>query len=1172
MFKYLKFKYITVFALLSMLIGLVLKPVNAQPFAGWEWQRSVTINNTSGSALSDYQISINLNNSNFNFNNAIADGGDLRVTSSDGVTEIPFWIEDWDKTAQQATIWVKVPSIPTTGDSIYLYYGNPNVTSVSNGTSTFLFFDDFNTGGNTIGYWGGFIPHDWKYSMHMQEGALYYSLIKAQNGWLIESLDAEIEDEFDYMNTQINTNGTVTGLSSEPIYCYGLVLSNLALGYKYFRVSNPTLAQRCYDDMVNVYGYVRDNYGTPTNAPDYSLALQGLANACKAFTTYGNTTLADEARSIIVNYVSAFTQYGGGWTEQSYVQDHLKRDFGVLLAYDVTADASYLTKVRDNIDWILINRWVSSNGGLTWTSPTPLGEFYECHQIWFMIAVRMLYDRNNSYNYLTQGEQAWHFLTDTNYPNIDMYVHNYINHNTFFSYRLVTSDGLIQPNNFKGSYEIGTALWGMSLNYSWVSNYQSSHSTQAYNYLDMMVHQIKNTPTNRGYFSTSGNWIRSLAWNETAWVPDPALWTIVGVTVQIVEDEGSNVLSLRGGGSHDFFLRTNNTSFNNFVFETKVKLTQDVNNTCTPEIGFRWTNNSNRYITLLRGETQNDLFLRKYYNGTGYIDATTSYNYNVNQYYKYKIVANVNTISLYLDDDLLLSPTNVGGDVLNGGFCLQNYGNVAVYYDDVRVRSFTTNEPTTIVGTEKSLSAYQVYLCSSAYASAGIVYPNDGWGTTTYEPDDWNFNSSLTFYIVPEVGSIFGASDITVQWDNTLYSYAGVENTGIYAGLNFQSLHSTSGVIDQVIINAARIDNSNFTISAGHYITKLKLNLLKSGYGTVNFTALDFRAFNGIGGQTVVSVIGNNGQVKSYLGDVASSTLTSTGDGLVSYDDLTIWSGSYWSGVGGFGMTNYKVKYDVGPTNTNTVYGMPTTDAKIQFEDLVIFSMSYGLSANHVYPKISIPQEPVELQLGEPIIVGNQTRIPLYVSGGVENLRAMSLTFAGQFGKLASVEKGSLLTEFTNPVMVMNKAEANNIYVDLAVFGAEETGICSEGEVLTLILEGNASIQLSSAELRNALNAPMAVKISGRGELLPKEYALIQNYPNPFNPVTTINYEIPMQSMVEINIYNALGEKVAVLVNEMKEAGRYNVEFNAAGYSSGIYIYQIKANEYVSVKKMILMK
>ena len=331
----------------------------------------------------------------------------------------------------------------------------------------------------------------------------------------------------------------------------------------------------------------------------------------------------------------------------------------------------------------------------------------------------MLYDRNNSYNYLTQGEAAWHFLTDTNYPNIDMYVHNYVNHNAFFSYRLVTSDGLIQPANFKGSYEIGTALWGMSLNYGWVSNYQSSHSTQAYNYLDMMVQQAKNTPANRGFFSTSGNWIRLLTWNAAAWVPDPALWTVAGVTAQLVEDEGSSVLSLRGSGSHNVYLRTNNVSFSNFVFETKVKLTQDVNNTCTPEIGFRFTNNSNRYITLLRGETQNDLFLRKYYTGSTYINATTSNNYNVNQYYKYKIVANENTISLYLDDVLRLSPTNAGGDVLTGGFCLLNYGTVPVYYDDVRVRSFASVEPITTVGTEQT-NPLPVELATFSASTIGV--------------------------------------------------------------------------------------------------------------------------------------------------------------------------------------------------------------------------------------------------------------------------------------------------------------------------------------------------------------------------------------------------------------------------------------------------------------------
>jgi hypothetical protein len=272
-------------------------------------------------------------------------------------------------------------------------------------------------------------------------------------------------------------------------------------------------------------------------------------------------------------------------------------------------------------------------------------------------------------------------------------------------------------------------------------------------------------------------------------------------------------------------------------------------------------------------------------------------------------------------------------------------------------------------------------------------------------------------------------------------------------------------------------------------------------------------------------------------------------------------------------MANYKVKYDIGPTSDNTVYGTPLPDSKIQFEDFVIFAMSYGLSASHVYPKIeSEPTEPVDLQLGEPIIAGGQTRIPLYVSGGVQNVRAMSLTFAGQFGKLVSVEKGSLLTEFTNPVMVMSNTDGSQVFVDLAVFGAEEIGINTEGEVLTLVFEGNTEISLSTAEVRNVLNHTMAVDISGTDGLVPSEFALLQNYPNPFNPTTTINYELPRQAMVEISVFNALGERVAKLVNEIKDAGRHTVEFNASGYSSGIYFYQIKANDYVSVKKMILMK
>ena len=89
---------------------------------------------------------------------------------------------------------------------------------------------------------------------------------------------------------------------------------------------------------------------------------------------------------------------------------------------------------------------------------------------------------------------------------------------------------------------------------------------------------------------------------------------------------------------------------------------------------------------------------------------------------------------------------------------------------------------------------------------------------------------------------------------------------------------------------------------------------------------------------------------------------------------------------------------------------------------------------------------------------------------------------------------------------------------------------------------------------------------------LPDKYALHQNYPNPFNPNTKILYSVPEESLINIKIYNTLGEEVAVLVNENKAAGNYEVEFDAANLPSGIYFYKLQAGEYINTKKMILLK
>ncbi|HLG33018.1 MAG TPA: T9SS type A sorting domain-containing protein, partial [Ignavibacteriaceae bacterium] len=89
---------------------------------------------------------------------------------------------------------------------------------------------------------------------------------------------------------------------------------------------------------------------------------------------------------------------------------------------------------------------------------------------------------------------------------------------------------------------------------------------------------------------------------------------------------------------------------------------------------------------------------------------------------------------------------------------------------------------------------------------------------------------------------------------------------------------------------------------------------------------------------------------------------------------------------------------------------------------------------------------------------------------------------------------------------------------------------------------------------------------------LPLTFELFQNYPNPFNPTTTIKYDLPKSGNVELVIYDILGRKVKSLVNETKEAGRYEVKWDASNSASGVYIYQLRTENFIDTKKMILIR
>jgi len=174
----------TILVIIIILLGIFpVKHVSAQSWysTNWLFRRPISIINSGTTVLSDYQVKVTLNNS-FNFMNTNANGNDIRITLEDGITEIPFWIEEWNS-GIQATIWIRVPNIPTSGSTIYMYYGNAIANSASNGISTFRFFDDFESWNATPGSTGWEDKASVPSSLTDQTSAVYNGKIYSIGGY-----------------------------------------------------------------------------------------------------------------------------------------------------------------------------------------------------------------------------------------------------------------------------------------------------------------------------------------------------------------------------------------------------------------------------------------------------------------------------------------------------------------------------------------------------------------------------------------------------------------------------------------------------------------------------------------------------------------------------------------------------------------------------------------------------------------------------------------------------------------------------------------------------------------------------------------------------------------------------------------------------------------------------
>jgi photosystem II stability/assembly factor-like uncharacterized protein len=98
------------------------------------------------------------------------------------------------------------------------------------------------------------------------------------------------------------------------------------------------------------------------------------------------------------------------------------------------------------------------------------------------------------------------------------------------------------------------------------------------------------------------------------------------------------------------------------------------------------------------------------------------------------------------------------------------------------------------------------------------------------------------------------------------------------------------------------------------------------------------------------------------------------------------------------------------------------------------------------------------------------------------------------------------------------------------------------------------------------------VGVTNNNNQIPNSYSLEQNYPNPFNPTTNIKFGIPKSGLVKLVVYDILGRHVTTLVNEVKQAGSFVVNFDASSLASGVYFYKIESKDFVQTKKMLLIK
>ena len=307
----------------------------------------------------------------------------------------------------------------------------------------------------------------------------------------------------------------------------------------------------------------------------------------------------------------------------------------------------------------------------------------------------------------------------------------------------------------------------------------------------------------------------------------------------------------------------------------------------------------------------------------------------------------------------------------------------------------------------------------------------------------------------------------------------------------------------------------------------------------------------------------NDRATNYWLGDVYGDVANDyTGNGLVNFRDVNYLAASFGDPVT---LGSPEGVLDVGPTDDMSRLGIPQTDNWLNFEDLMVFSMNFGV----VSPAKGMA--PVSDRAVLAWVDYGDGRYGLRLVEG-PSLKGLRITAGAE---VTGVEAGTLLDEQGEPTFLRNLGAG--LDASVAVMGVDNA-FAGTGDLL--IVSAKDAIDASDLviDARATDNSKLEVSLEmASGTLTPRVFALHPNYPNPFNPMTKISFSLPEAQPVRLTVYTVDGRKVATLVNEVRGPGLHEVIWNGRDdtgrqSASGVYFCRVEAGPYSQVRKMTLMK